>query len=83
MDKQIYRLSEIQGNGQLEFYVCTTNDVEPYVKLKTIGAVFLRGEVQADFDFDEEDIDNLIKYLSDSKQYIEEYNKKARLAGKE
>jgi len=78
MDKQIYRLSEVEDTGEFEFFVCGTNDVEPYIPLKTIGAVFLKDGDQVNFDFDEQDIDSLIKYLSDAKEYIEKYNLESR-----
>lgn len=82
MDKHIYRLNEVSDSGVLEIYVCGTNDVEPYCKTKTVGFVFLKGDVQVDFDFEEQDLESIIKYLIDAKEYIDRFNTNARNSGK-
>lgn len=78
MDKHIYRLNEVGSSGVLEIYVCGTNDVDPYCSTKTIGCQFLKGDVQVDFDFEEQDLESIIKYLADAKEYIDRFNTNAR-----
>lgn len=74
MENQIYRLKMVE-NAEIEFYVCGTNEVDPYRSIRELGVVFLSGEMQWDGEMNINELDSLIKYLTECKAYIIEYNK--------
>lgn len=73
MENQIYRI-KMSDNKSLEIYICDTNEVEPYKKIKDIGIVLLGKDTQFDGSLNSEELSSLIKYLEDCKEYIDEYN---------
>jgi len=77
MENQIYRLKD--GNRyDLEFWIVHTNDLEPYKEIRELGISVTNKGFQLDFDVDENELKSLIKYLEESLEYIEYFNKKSR-----
>ena len=77
MENQIYRLKD--GNASdLEFWIVHTNDLEPYKEIRELGISVTNKGFQLDFDVDENELKSLIKYLEESLEYIEYFNKKSR-----
>ena len=77
MENQIYRLKD--GNASdLEFWIVHTNDLEPYKEIRELGISATNKGLQLDFDVDENELKSLIKYLEESLEYIEDFNKKSR-----
>ena len=74
-----------ERNLILEFYVCNTNELNPYREIKELGIVLydenedLRKSddyIQLDScdSFGVDEIDNLIKYLQKVKKHIKQFN---------
>jgi len=77
MENQIYRLKD--GNGyDLEFWIVPTNDLDPYKEIRELGISVTNKGFQLDFDANENELKSLIKYLEESLEYIEYFNKKSR-----
>lgn len=63
----------------LEFYVCNTNEVDPYRRIKEIGiTVFNKEGLQLDASLDEIELDSFIEYLESCKRYIYNFNKNSK-----
>jgi len=76
MENQIYRLYEgAKEMSILEFWVASTNELDPYKKIKEIAITIEKKEMRLDFELNTEETESLIKYLEDSLEYIKEYNK--------
>lgn len=75
MENHIYRISLSDGHD-LEFYIAGTNEIEPYKETREIGIYVLKGEMQLDGGLNESELDSLIKYLEDTKRYINDFNRK-------
>ncbi len=73
MINQIYRI-EMSENKNLEIFICNTNELEPYRRIKEIGVVLIGNNMQIDGSLDLPQLQSLIKYLEDCKEYIQEYN---------
>lgn len=87
MENQIYRIELEKGfnpkaepqKAKLEFYVCTellidrTNDATKE-ESKSLGIVVLDGDKQIDGCLDVNQLEFLIKYLEDCKDYIQSFN---------
>lgn len=73
MDNQIYRI-RMSTDKSLEIYICDTNELEPYRKVKEIGVVFIGKDLQIHGQLDLENLSSLINYLQNCKEYIDEYN---------
>ena len=78
-----------QDDMILEFFVCKTNDLNPYREIKELGIViYERNEEKRKSDdyrqidnFDElglEDIEKLIKYLQKAKRHIKTFNENSK-----
>lgn len=72
MENNIYRIP-MSDKKTLEFFVCNTNTVEPYKKTKELGIVLFGDNLQIYGQLDKDEIDSLIKYLTDCKKYIEDF----------
>jgi len=77
MENQIYRLKDGNDSG-LEFWIVPTNDLEPYNEIRELGISVTNKGLQLDFDVNEDELKSLIKYLEESLEYIEYFNKKSR-----
>ena len=73
MENQIYRIN-MESGGDLEFYVCGTNELNPYKETREIGIQLIIEEKQLDASLDLNELYSLIKYLNDCKEYIVKYN---------
>lgn len=86
MENTIYRINlESSKNKRidLEFYVCGTNEVEPYRKTKELGIIIYDNKkLQLDASLDETELDALIEYLRDCKIYITNFNKESKTLDK-
>ena len=74
MENQIYRLTD--DDASLEFWIVDTNDLKPYKKIKELEITLNKGNDIYDFTVDLRALKSLIKYLQESLEYIEEFNKK-------
>jgi len=74
MENQLYRLSD--DDASLEFWIVSTNELEPYKPTKELGITLEKGNKRYDFDVDANELKSLMKYLKESLEYIEEFNKK-------
>lgn len=77
MENQFYKV-EMSDKHKLEFYVCDTNEVSPYRKIKDLGIVIYKVDVQIDGSLDANGLDSLIKYLSECRDYINQFNEKSK-----
>ena len=73
MINQIYRI-EMSENKNLEFFICNTNVLEPYRRIKEMGVVLIGNNTQIDGSLDLPQLQSLIRYLEDCKEYIQEFN---------
>jgi len=73
MENQVYRI-EMSDKYKLELYVCDTNELNPHRDIKEIGVVVFKDGVQIDGDIDEMGLDSLVKFLTDCKKHISEFN---------
>lgn len=73
MENIIYRIN-MENATDLEFFVCGTNEVEPYRRTKEVGIQLILGDKQLDASLELDDLDSLIKYLEDCKSYITKFN---------
>ena len=73
MENQVYRI-EMSDKYKLELYVCDTNELNPHRDIKEIGVVVFKDGEQIDGDIDEIGLDSLIKFLTDCKKHILEFN---------
>lgn len=77
MENHIYRIS-LSDSHDLEFYICGTNEIEPYRETREIGIYVLKGEMQLDAGLNESEIESLIKYLEDARRYINNFNRESK-----
>ena len=73
MENQIYRL-KLSGGNVLELSVFDTNEVEPFRKVKEIGVSISGKGMQIDACIDINELNSLIRYLDNCREYIEDYN---------
>jgi hypothetical protein len=75
------------GNIQLDFYTCSTNELNPYREIKELGIVIFDKEkkdtnsfMQIDnkIDLGINEIENLIKFLNKVKRHIKEFNNNSK-----
>ena len=76
MENQIYRINML-SKSNLEIYVCSTNELNPYRKTKELGFQLIMGEKQLAACLDKDEIASFIKYLTDCKSYIDDFNSKS------
>ena len=77
MENQIYRI-ELTDESKIEFYVCSTNEINPHRKIKEIGVCVLGKVIQLDGELEISELDSLISYLKDCRKYIKEYNENSK-----
>ena len=77
MENQIYRV-QLTDESKLEFYVCSTNELNPHRDIKELGVCVLGKVIQLDGDLDLIELDSLISYLKDCRDYIKEYNENSK-----
>jgi len=73
MENQIYRIN-MENGVDFEFYVCGTNELNPYKETREMAAQLIIGEKQLDASLELNELDSLIKYLTDCKEYIIKFN---------
>lgn len=73
MNNQIYRI-RMSDDKTLEFYICDTNEVEPYKETKEMSIVLIGKNMQIDATINQEELASLIKYLKDCGDYIDKHN---------
>jgi len=79
MKNQIYRI-DLSKTAEAEFYVCETNELDPYRDVLEMGFVVLdrSNDLQLDGDMDLDEPDSLIKYLKECRECIYEFNKNSK-----
>ena len=77
MENQIYR-AQLTNGGKLELYVCTMNEINPYRNIKELGVSVLGKVIQLDGNLGLNELDSLISYLQDCREYIKEYNENSK-----
>lgn len=77
MENNIYRVS-LTDSHELEFYICGTNELDPYRETREVGIYVLKGEMQLDAGLNASQLDSLIKYLEDAKSYITKFNRESK-----
>lgn len=77
MENQNYRLTESSGE-KLEFSVIDTKECNPYKEIREVEISFCdEKKEETFFSMNDNDIESLIKYLTDSLEYIRDFNKKS------
>lgn len=61
----------------MEMFCAETNEIEPYRETKELGIIVLKDDEQFNFDLDEEDLDEMISYLTEMRDHIKEFNKQS------
>jgi len=77
MKNQIYRI-DLEPSHKLEFYVLSTNEINPHRETKEMGIVVLEKNVQLDGSLELDELDSLIEYLENCRDYIKEFNQKTK-----
>lgn len=72
---KVFKL-ELNDKHTIEFYVCDTNELNPYRKTKEMAVVVLGKDFQKDGMLDRKEMKVLIKFLSNSRKEIKKFNKK-------
>ena len=73
MENQIYRIN-LENAVDLEIFVIRTNELNPYKSIREMAVQIIVGDKQLDGSLDLNELDSLIKYLNDCKEYIVKYN---------
>ena len=76
MENQIYRVN-MESKVDLEFYVCGTNELNPYKETREIGIQLIIEEKQLDAGLDVNELNSFIDYLTKCRDYIIDYNSKS------
>ena len=76
MENQIYRVN-MESKVDLEFYVCGTNELNPYRETREIGIQLIIEEKQLDAGLDVNELNSFIDYLTKCRDYIVDYNSKS------
>jgi len=75
MINQIYRI-ELTDNCKLDISIYDTNTLNPVKDIKELGVCIFGGDLQLDGSIDDDQLESLIKFLTDCKTYIDNFNKK-------
>ncbi len=92
IDEQIFQVPMVWNKGDdmiLEFYVCKTNDINPYRDIRELGIVIYEKDktlresdefrqIDNYNEFDVEEIEKLIKYLHKVKKHIKTFNENSK-----
>lgn len=73
MENQIYRIN-LENAVDLEIFVIGTNELNPYKSIREMAVQIIVGKKQLDGSLDLNELDSLIKYLNECKEYIVKYN---------
>lgn len=73
MKNKILRLSG-SNDSEMEFFCVDTNEVNPYRYIKECGIVVLKKDVQLDFDLNEEELTEMIGFLTEMRDHISKFN---------
>ena len=76
MENQIYRVN-MESKVDLEFYVCGTNELNPYKETREIGIQLIIEEKQLDAGLDVNELNSFINYLTKCRDHIIDYNSKS------
>ena len=76
MENQIYRLN-LERGADLELYVVGSNELNPFRSIREMAIQIITGEKQLDTSINENELESLIKYLTDCKDYIKKYNEES------
>lgn len=76
MENQIYRIN-MESNVDLEIYVCGTNELKPYKETREIAFQLIIKDKQLDAGLEINELNSLIKYLTDCRDYIVDFNEKS------
>lgn len=70
------KVLRLQGSNEseMEFFCVDTNEVDPYRPIKEGGIVVLQNDLQFDFDLDEEELTELIDFLTEMRDHVSEFN---------
>lgn len=77
MKNKILRLSG-SHKSEMEFFCIDTNDVNPYRPIKEGGIVVLQDDIQLDFDLDEEELTEMIGFLTEMRDHIAKFNNESK-----
>ena len=77
MKNKILRLSG-SHKSEMEFFCVDTNDVNPYRPIKEGGIVVLQDDIQLDFDLDEEELTELIDFLTEMRDHVAKFNSESK-----
>lgn len=74
------KILRLQGTdeSEMEFFCVDTNEVNPYRYIKECGIVVLKKGVQLDFDLDEEELTELIGFLTEMRDHIAKFNNESK-----
>lgn len=87
MENVIYQINDTnqalaENRNTMEFYCCQTNALNPDYEIRELGIVITdKKGMQLDFTFEQRDLNSLIKYLTDLKNYCEDFNEKSKNSG--
>ena len=60
--------------SKMEFFCADTNETNPYREIKEGGIVVLKDDIQLDFDLDEEELNELIDFLTEIRDRVSQFN---------
>lgn len=66
------------NNYTMEFFCAVTNDLNPYRELREGGIVVFRKDEQINFDLDEEELTELIEFLTEMRNSVSKFNKESK-----
>ena len=77
MKNKILRLQG-SNNSEMEFFCVDTNEVNPHRDIKEGGRVVLQKDLQLDFDLDEEELTELIDFLTEMRDHVSKFNSESK-----
>lgn len=74
------KILRLQGShrSEMEFFCGDTNDVNPYRDIREGGIVVLQKDLQLDFDLDEEELTELIDFLTEMRDHVSKFNSQSK-----
>lgn len=74
------KILRLQGSdeSEMEFFCVDTNEVNPYRPIKEGGIVVLKKGVQFDFDLEEEELTELIDFLTEMRDHVAKFNSESK-----
>lgn len=73
MENQIYRVN-LEKNINLEMFIVDANEIRTYKDIKEMAVQVIVENKQLDGSLDLNELDSLIKYLNDCREYIVKFN---------